>query len=80
MRQQLRARTMSIPDGEDGVLTVSCDVAKEIRSPIGCKKVELHLMTKQTLTDFAGVVELIEWYRAAIGKLNLLKRAQECWH
>jgi len=54
---------MSIPDGEGGVLTVSCDVAKESKPPVGCKAVEWRLLTNRTATGFAGAVELIKWYR-----------------
>ncbi|MCW5235552.1 IS4 family transposase [Verminephrobacter eiseniae] len=63
VRQQIWARALSIPDGAGGQLTVTCIVAKETNPPAGCKAVQWHLLTHRMASDFAEVVELIDWYR-----------------
>jgi hypothetical protein len=63
VRQQVWARAMDIPDGAGGLLNVTCVVAKEMNSPIGCKAVEWRLLTNRSVADFADAVELIDWYR-----------------
>ena len=63
IRQQVWARTLDIPDGVGGLLSVTCVVAKEMSPPIGCKAVEWRLLTNRTVTDFTDAVALIEWYR-----------------
>jgi hypothetical protein len=63
IRQQVWARTMDIPDGAGGLLSVICVVAKEMNPPTGCKAVEWRLLTNRCVADFAAAVELIDWYR-----------------
>jgi len=63
VRQQIWARALNIPDGAGGQLTVTCVVAKETNPPAGCKAVQWHLLTNRMASDFAEVVELIDWYR-----------------
>jgi hypothetical protein len=60
---KLWARTMGIPDGDGGLLSVTCVVAKEMHPPADCKAVEWRLLTNRTVTDFADAVEMIDWYR-----------------
>ncbi|MCW5263381.1 IS4 family transposase [Verminephrobacter eiseniae] len=63
VRQQIWARALNIPDGAGGQLTVTCVVAKETNPPAGCKAVQWHLLTNRMASDFAEVVEWIDWYR-----------------
>jgi hypothetical protein len=63
VRQQVWARTLDIPDGVGGLLSVTCVVAKEMSPPKACKAVEWRLLTNRTATDFTDAVELIDWYR-----------------
>ena len=63
VRQQLWAQDVEIPDGIDGVLRVTCVVAKEMNPPKGAKAVEWRLLTNRTAATFAEAAELIDWYR-----------------
>jgi hypothetical protein len=63
VRQQVWARTVGIPDGDGGVLNITCVVAKEMDPPAGSKAVEWRLLTNRSVADFAAAVELIDWYR-----------------
>ena len=63
VRQQVWASTLSIPDGDRGVLSITCIVATEMNPPTGSKAVEWRLLTNRSVADFADAVELIDWYR-----------------
>src|SRR6218665_1960952 len=67
VRQQIWARALSIPDGAGGQLTVIWVAAREMHPPAGCKAVQWHLLTHRIASDFAAVVELIDWYRCRWG-------------
>ncbi len=60
VRQQVWVRKLVIPDGADGVLSVTCVVAKEMDPPAGSTAVEWRSLTNRTVADFADAVELID--------------------
>ena len=63
VRQQIRARTITLPDGKGARLSVTCLIAKEMNAPAGVKPVEWRLLTNRSAERFEALVELIEWYR-----------------
>ena len=63
VRQQLRARSIHLPDGHGGRLRVTCLIAKEMAPPDGVKAVEWRLLTNRAAQTLDDLVELIEWYR-----------------
>lgn len=64
VRQQLWASEVEIKDGQQGRITVTCVVAREVRAPIGVKPIEWRLLTNRIVTTQEQAVELIDWYRA----------------
>ena len=63
VRQQIMARSITLPDGNGHRLSVSCLIAKEMDAPAGVKPVEWRLLTNRSAEHFEALVELIEWYR-----------------
>ena len=63
VRQQLRARSIHLPDGHGGRLRVTCLIAKEMAPPDGVKAVEWRLLSNRKAETLDDLVELIEWYR-----------------
>ncbi len=63
VQQQVFASAVSLPDGEGGLLLVTCLIAKEINTPANCKPVEWRLLTNRTTESFEAAIELIDWYR-----------------
>ena len=63
VRQQIRARSITLPDGKGHRLSVTCLIAKEMNAPAGVKPVEWRLLTNRSANSFEALVELIEWYR-----------------
>ena len=63
VRQQLRVRGISLPDGHGGCFRVTCLIAKEMAPPDGVKAVEWRLLTNRNAETLDDLVELIEWYR-----------------
>ena len=63
VRQQIRARSIALPDGQGHRLSVTCLIAKETNAPAGVKPIEWRLLTNRSAESLAALVELIEWYR-----------------
>ena len=63
VRQQLRARSITLPDGTGNRLSVTCLIAKEMNAPAGVKPVEWRLLTNRSAENLDDLIELIEWYR-----------------
>ena len=64
VQQAVFASKVSLPDGQGGLLSVTCLIAKEINAPAGCKPVEWRLLTNRTAESFEAAIELIDWYRS----------------
>jgi len=62
--QQLRAQRVTLSNGRNKTLTVTCVVARETDPPAGVRPVEWRLLTNRALDSFEDVVMLIDWYRA----------------
>lgn len=63
VRQQVFACPISLPDGQDGRMPITCFIAKEINAPDGVKPVEWRLLTNRKAETFESIVALIDWYR-----------------
>jgi Transposase Tn5 dimerisation domain len=64
VRQQLWARTVTLPAGKDKSVVATCVIAREIDAPDGVKPIEWRLLTNREIATPEAVVELIDWYRA----------------
>jgi hypothetical protein len=64
VRQQLWARRVELNAGKGKVVHATCVVAREYGALAGVKPIEWPLLTNREATSAAGVVELIDWYRA----------------
>ncbi len=64
VRQAVWVSTIELPDGRDGLLSVTCVVARELSPPAGVKPVEWRLLTNRTVAGLEAAIELIDWYRA----------------
>lgn len=64
VRQQLWARRVDVPAGKSGPVSTTCIVAREIAAPPGTKPLEWRLLTNRAAPALAGVLELIDSYRA----------------
>ena len=64
VRQRLFACRAELPNGQGGLLTVTCVIAQEIGAPKGVKPIEWRLATNREADGFEAVVTLIDWYRA----------------
>ena len=63
VRQEIRARLITLADGQGARLSVTCLIAKEMNAPAGVKPVEWRLLTNRSAEGFDALVELIDWYR-----------------
>lgn len=63
VRQQLRVRSITLPDGTGSQLPVTCLIAQETNAPAGVKSVEWRLLTNRSAESLDDLIELIEWYR-----------------
>jgi hypothetical protein len=64
VRQQVRAKRVSLSDRRGGQLQVTCLIATEINAPAGEMPIEWRLLTNREVADFAAAAELVDWYRA----------------
>jgi hypothetical protein len=64
VRQQLRAKRVTLSDRRGGQLEVTCVIATEINAPAGETPIEWRLLTNRNVKDFAAAAELVDWYRA----------------
>ena len=64
MRQQLWARTVTLPAGKGKSVVATCVIAREIDAPDGAKPIEWCLLTNRETATLEEIVELIDWYRA----------------
>jgi hypothetical protein len=63
VRQTLHARTVEWPDGQGGVMPVSCLMARESGTRPGQKPIEWRLPTNRVIATLAQAAELIDGYR-----------------
>lgn len=63
VRQSLHGHTVELPDGQGGVISVTCLIAREIGAPEGRKPIEWRLLTNRKIATLEQAAELIEWYR-----------------
>ena len=63
VRQTLTARTVELPDGQGGLMPVSCLIARESGARPGKKPIEWRLLTNRAITTLAQAAELIDGYR-----------------
>jgi len=64
VRQQLWARTVEMPDGKAGHITVTCVVVQKTGAPKGTKPIEWRLLTNRLAPALDQAAGLIDWYRA----------------
>ena len=63
VRQTLYARTVDLPDGQGGMMPVTCLIARETGVPKGQKAVEWRLLTNRIVVTLEEAAQLIDWYR-----------------
>lgn len=63
VRQHLRAKATTIPASDGQRIRVTCLIATETNTPLGCKAVEWRLLTNREAVDLDTAVQLIDWYR-----------------
>jgi hypothetical protein len=64
VRQQLRAKRVTLSDRRGGTLQVTCLIASEINPPAGETPIEWRLLTNREVKDVEAAAELVDWYRA----------------
>jgi hypothetical protein len=64
VRQQVRAKRVSLSDRRGGQMQVTCLIATEINAPSGETPIEWRLLTNREVNDFTAAAELVDWYRA----------------
>jgi hypothetical protein len=64
VRQQLRAKRVTLCDRRGGHLEVTCVIATEVNAPAGETPIEWRLLTNREVVDFNSAAELVDWYRA----------------
>ena len=64
IRQQLRAKRVTLSDRRGGHLQVTCVIASEINPPKGETPIEWRLLTNREVGNFDAAAELVDWYRA----------------
>ena len=64
VRQQLRAKRVTLSDRRGGQLQVTCVIASEINPPKGEAPIEWRLLSNREVSDFDTAAELVDWYRA----------------
>lgn len=62
--QEIRAKRISLSDGQGGTLEVTCVFAREMAAPAGSRPVMWRLLTNRTVDTLEQATELIDWYRA----------------
>lgn len=62
--QEIRARRVSLSDGQGGTVEVTCVFAREMQAPPGSQPVTWRLLTNRSVDTLAQATELIDWYRA----------------
>jgi hypothetical protein len=60
VRQQLRAKRVTLSDRRGGQLEVTCVIATEINAPPGETPIEWRLLTNRDVKDFAAAAELVD--------------------
>lgn len=63
VRQTLHARPVDLPDGQGGMMPVTCLIARETGVPKGQKAVEWRLLTNRVVVTLEEAAQLIDWYR-----------------
>jgi hypothetical protein len=63
VRQTLYARPVDLPDGQGGMMPVTCLIARETGVPEGQKAVEWRLLTNRVVATLEEAAQLIDWYR-----------------
>ena len=76
VQQQIWNRRIDVPDGQGGVVSINCLVAREIDAPAGATPIEWRLLTNRDVPDMteAAVDRLVP---RPLGGGNLLSRAEE---
>ncbi|WP_232442088.1 IS4 family transposase, partial [Burkholderia ubonensis] len=64
VQQQIWSRRIDVPDGQGGVVSINCLVAREIDAPAGVTPIEWRLLTNRDVPDMTEAARLIDWYRA----------------
>jgi len=62
--QEIRAKRISLSDGQGGAVEVTCVFAREMAAPVGSQPVMWRLLTNRTVNTLEQASELIDWYRA----------------
>jgi hypothetical protein len=63
VRQTLHAHPVDLPDGQGGMMPVTCLIARETGVPEGQKAVEWRLLTNRVVATLEEAAQLIDWYR-----------------
>ena len=63
VRQTLHAHPVDLPDGQGGMMPVTCLIARETGVPKGQKAVEWRLLTNRVVATLEEAAQLIDWYR-----------------
>ena len=63
VRQTLHVRPVDLPDGQGGMMPVTCLIARETGVPEGQKAVEWRLLTNRVVATLEEAAQLIDWYR-----------------
>ncbi len=64
VKQEVRVERVTLKDGANGQVQVTCVVAAEINAPAGVKPVLWRLLTNRQASTLEQACELIDWYRA----------------
>lgn len=64
VRQELRAQRVALPDGQGGLVEVTCLIASEIDTPAGATPVVWRLLSNRAVPTLDAALELVDWYRA----------------
>ncbi|HET7868450.1 MAG TPA: IS4 family transposase, partial [Burkholderiaceae bacterium] len=62
--QEIRAKRVSLSDGQGGTVEAICVFAREMGAPPGSQPVMWRLLTNRSVDTLAQATELIDWYRA----------------
>ena len=63
VRKTLHVRPVDLPDGQGGMMPVTCLIARETGVPEGQKAVEWRLLTNRVVATLEEAAQLIDWYR-----------------
>ena len=63
VRQTVHVRTVQLPDGQGGLMPVTCLIALEGETSEDHKPIEWRLLTNRAVTTLDQAAELIDWYR-----------------